>query len=320
MTSSPLKVGAFLSSEEKAPNELLEIACMAAGLGLVDVVVSDHFHPWVDEQGQSPFVWSVLGALAGLDGGGRLGTGVTCPTMRMHPAIVAHAAATTAVMSEGRFFLGVGSGENLNEHVLGDRWPPAAIRLEMLEESVEVMRALWTGEETSHHGRHYQVENARLYTCPAEPPPVMVSAFGPKAAELAARIGDGLVTTSPDTEVIERYRDQGGTGPVITCTKMCWAADEAEARRTVHRLWPNSGVPGELSQELRTPALFEQASSIVDEETAVGSMPVGPDPERHADALRQLGEAGVSEVYLQQVGGDQEAAYRFLRDEVLPRL
>lgn len=320
MTSAELKIGAFLSSEEKGPNDLLDVARTAAGLGFGDVVVSDHFHPWVDEQGQSPFVWSVLGALAGLDGGGRLGTGVTCPTMRIHPAIVAHAAATTAVMAGGRFFLGVGSGENLNEHVLGDRWPPAAMRLEMLEESVEVMRALWTGEETSHEGTHYRVENARLYTCPDEPPPVMVSAFGPKAAGVAAKIGDGLVTTSPDTEVIERYRSQGGKGPVITCTKMCWAAEESEARRTVHRLWPNSGVPGELSQELRTPALFEQASSIVDEETAVGSMPVGPDPERHAHALRKLGEAGVDEVYLQQVGGDQEAAYRFLRDEVLPRL
>jgi len=233
---------------------------------------------------------------------------------------VAQAAATTAVMTGGRFFLGVGTGENLNEHILGDRWPRAATRLEMLEEAVEVMRALWSGDEVSHEGRHYCVENARLYTCPDEPPSVMVSAFGPKAVEVAARIGDGLVTTSPDADVIDRYRSQGGSGPVVATTKVCWATDEAEARRTVHRLWPNSGVPGGLSQELRTPAHFAQASELVDEEAAVGPMPVGPDPERHAESLRSYCEAGVEHIYVQQVGGDQEAAYRFLRDEVLPRL
>jgi G6PDH family F420-dependent oxidoreductase len=319
MAASDLTIGAFLSSEEKGPREILQISDVAADAGFTDQVVSDHFHPWIDAQGHSPFVWTVLGALAERTRG-RLGTGVTCPTMRIHPAIIAQAAATTAVLAGGRFFLGVGSGENLNEHVLGDRWPPAPERLSMLEEAVAVMRALWTGDEITHEGRHYRVEDARIYDLPDEPPAVMVSAFGPKAAELAAEIGDGLVTTSPDADTVATYRAAGGEGPVIACTKMCWAPDEAEARRTYASLWPTSGVPGQLSQELRTPGLFEQAVEVVTEDDAVGSTPVGPDPDRHAEALRSFAEAGVDEVYLQQVGPDQEKAYAFLRDDVLPRL
>jgi G6PDH family F420-dependent oxidoreductase len=319
MAASDLEIGVFLSSEEMGPNELVKTGALAASLGFTDLSVSDHFHPWVDEQGHSPFVWSVLGGLAGIDGVS-LGTGVTCPTMRIHPAILAQAAATTAAMADGRFWFGIGSGENLNEHILGDRWPPADVRLSMLAESVQVMRELWSGDEVSFDGEHYLVENARIYDLPAEPPPIMVSAFGPKAAKVAAEIGDGLVTTSPDSEAISTYRDNGGKGPVITLTKMCWDEDEARARKTFRRLWPNSGVPGELSQELRTPALFEQAAEVVTEEDAVGSTPCGPDPEVHAESLRKMAEAGVTKVHLQQVGSNHEAAYTFVRDEVLPRL
>jgi G6PDH family F420-dependent oxidoreductase len=194
-----MEYGIFLSSEETGPKDLVLHGQLAEEAGFREVWVSDHFHPWSDEQGHSPFVWSVLAGLAATTSL-TMTTGVTCPIIRIHPAIVAHAAATTAVLADGRFRLGVGSGENLNEHVLGDKWPEASVRQEMLEEAVEVMRLLWEGGAQSHRGRHYTVENARLYDLPDEPVPVYVSGFGPQSAELAGRIGDGFATTKPDEE------------------------------------------------------------------------------------------------------------------------
>jgi len=314
------RVGISLSSEEHGPRNLVRYASMAKEHGFTDVWVSDHFHPWVDRQGQSPFVWSVLGGIAQAAPEVRLGTGVTCPTIRIHPAIIAQAAATSAVMTGGNFFLGVGSGENLNEHILGDRWPQTSVRLDMLEEAVAVMRLLWEGGDQSHHGEHYTVENARLYTLPDEPPPVYVSAFGPKAVSLAARIGDGMVTTAPQADLVEQYRSEGGKGPVLGGPKVCWAPDETAAKKLAFELWPNMGLPGELAQELATPAHFEQACELVREEDALGSSPLGPDPEVHAESLRQYVEAGFDEIYVQQIGPEQESFLAFYRDEVLPRL
>lgn len=320
MTTPDLKVGYTISSEEHGPRDMVRYGEMAVAHGVDRIDLSDHFHPWIGEQGESPFVWSILGALAHVDPDLRLGTGVTCPTVRIHPAIIAQAAATQSLLSGGRFWLGVGSGEALNEHILGDRWPPTDERLAMLEEAVAVMRRLWTGDQVTHVGEHYRVENARIYSAPDGPVPVYVSAFGPKAAEVAARIGDGLVTTSPDAEVVGVFRAAGGTGPVVAAAKACWALDEATARATVHRLWPNTGLPGELAQELPTPAHFEQAAQMVTEEAAVGSTPVGPDPEVHAASLRAYAEAGYDEVYVHQIGDEQESFLRFYRDEVLPRV
>jgi G6PDH family F420-dependent oxidoreductase len=320
MTDGKRTIGIMLSAEEHSPRDLVRYGTLAADHGFTDIVVSDHFHPWNGAQGESPFVWGVLGALASAIPGVRLGTAVTCPTMRIHPAIVAQAAATASLLCDGRFFLGVGSGEQLNEHVLGQRWAPADIRLEMLEEAVQVMRDLWTGDEVTHHGTHYTVENARLYSAPSGDISVPVSGFGPKAQALAARIGDGLFVTGPDEEAVKAFRDAGGRGPIIGCPKVCWNEDEQQARKLVHELWPNSGLPGELAQELRTPAIFEQAAEIVDEETAVGSTPVGPDPEVHAASLRTYFDIGFDEVYVAQIGPDQEQFLRFMRDEVLPRV
>src|ERR1700754_574020 len=204
-----MKIGYFLSSEEFGPRALARPGPQAQNAGLHALWISDHFHPWNDEQGHSPFVWSVIGAIAQATSL-PITTGVTCPTIRIHPAVIAQAAATSAVLTGGRFNLGVGSGEALNEHILGDRWPEADVRLEMLEEAVAVMRALWQGGQQSHHGRHYTVENARVYDLPEEPPPILVSGFGPKAIKLAARIGDGFTTTSPDADAIGLYRSEGG--------------------------------------------------------------------------------------------------------------
>jgi len=314
-----MALGYFLSSEEHDPRFLVQTARQAQEAGFDSVFISDHYHPWTESQGQSPFVWSVIGAIAATTGL-KVTTGVTCPTIRIHPAVLAQAAASSQMLLDGRFVFGVGSGEALNEHILGDRWPPTDVRLEMLEEAVEVLRRLLQGGIVNHHGRHYTVENARIYSLPEQAPPIVISAFGPKALALAARIGDGLVTVSPDAEAVASYRRQGGRGPAVAALKLCWAEDEAAARKLAFDLWPNSGVPGELSQELPMPAHFEQASQNVTEDMVAEGITCGPDPERHAAAIRPYLDAGYDEVYVNQVGKDQAGFFDFWQRELRPRL
>jgi G6PDH family F420-dependent oxidoreductase len=214
----------------------------------------------------------------------------------------------------------VGSGEALNEHITGTRWPPTDVRLDMLEEAVTVIRKLWEGATVNHHGRHYTVENARIYSLPETPPPMLVSGFGPKAMALAAKIGDGFVNTAPDVEAIKAFRDGGGRGRTVAAAKVCWGDDEAACRKLAFDRWPTTGVPGELSQELPTPAHFEQASSIVTEEMVTDKIVCGPDPERHAHMLRRYFDAGYDEVYVSQIGEEQAGYFEFLNREVRPRL
>ncbi len=318
--SGDFEIGYALSCEEHPPNDLVRFAQGAEDVGFSFVGISDHFHPWVDSQGHSPFVWSVIGGIAAATERIRLGTGVTCPTVRIHPAIIAQAAATSACMMPGRFFLGVGSGENLNEHILGDRWPPTDVRQEMLEEAVEVIRLLWQGGTQSHEGKHYRVENARIYTLPEEPPPIIVAGSGPKAVDLAARIGDGFWGVSPKAELLEQFDQAGGTGPKYGQVTVCWAADEEEAKKTAYEIWPNAGIAGELAQELPTPTHFEQAAQMVTPDDLAESLPLGPDPERHLEQIRAYEDAGFDHVYVHQVGPDQEGFLRFYEREVLPRV
>jgi G6PDH family F420-dependent oxidoreductase len=315
-----VRVGYTLSSEDHGPADLVRFAAAAEEAGFDSALISDHYHPWTGAQGHSPFVWSVLGGIAAATTRLRVGTGVTCPTVRIHPAVLAQAAATTALLFDGRFFFGVGSGEALNEHILGDRWPEIDERLDMLAEAVAVIRLLWQGGQRSHRGTHYTVSNAELYDLPDEPPPIYVSAFGPKAVEVAARIGDGYVGTSPDAELVTAYRDAGGSGPAIAGGKCCWGPDEAAARRLVHRLWPNMGLPGELAQILPTPAHMEQASELVTEDMVADPIPCGPDPDVYVAAVEQYAKAGYDELYLHNIGQDQEGFLRFWQAEVAPRL
>ncbi|MGY1579444.1 LLM class F420-dependent oxidoreductase [Streptomyces sp. MN13] len=312
--------GYFLSCEEFGPAELVEQARMAEQAGFRSLWISDHYHPWNSAQGQSPFVWSVIGAISqavSLP----IETAVTCPTVRIHPAVVAQAAATSAVMTNGRFRLGVGSGEALNEHVVGHTWPPVDVRLEMLEEAILIMRRLFTGEEVTHHGTHYTVENARLYTVPDEPVPIDVSGFGPKATALAARVGDGYITMMPETDMVEQFRKGGGgTKPVGGGTKVCWGTDRAEAVRTVRRLWPNEFLPGEMGQVLPSPSHFEQLAPLITEEMIARNAVCGDDADEHVAALTAFADAGFDVVYVNQIGPDQRGFFDFYRTKVLPRL
>jgi coenzyme F420-dependent glucose-6-phosphate dehydrogenase len=315
------EIGYTLSSEEFGPAELVGVAQRAEQAGFTFALISDHYHPWIDRQGHSPFVWGVIGAVSQATDRLTLGTGVTCPTIRIHPAIVAHAAATASLQMQGRFFLGVGSGENLNEHILGDRWPAADIRLEMLEEAIDLMRYLWEGGSKSFLGEYYEVENARVYDLPEEPVPIMVAAAGPRAADVAGRLGDGFIGTSPERETVEAFERAGGNGkPRYGQLTVCWAQDEASARKTAHEWWPNVAIKGELGQELPLPRHFEQAAQMLTEEDVAQALPLGPDPERYLDAIREYADAGYTHVYFHQVGPDQEGFIRFCEQEVLPKV
>ena len=316
-----MKIGYFLSSEEWGPKDLVDLAVKAERAGFEGLWISDHFHPWSDEQGHSPFVWSVIGAIAHATERMTVTTAVTCPTIRIHPAIIAQAAATAAVMLDGRFVLGVGSGEALNEHILGDHWPEADERLEMLEEAVDVIRTLWEDGVHDYRGRHYRVEHARVYERPEIPPPIVISGFGEKAIDLAAKIGDGYCTVAPDADSVERFRSGAKRGTLVQGgMKVCFGADEAKARATVHRLWPNEALPGELAQVLPTPEHFEQASQLVTEEMVGEAVPCGPDLDRHVEKIKEYERAGFDELNVNQIGPEQDAFFEAYREEVLPRV
>ncbi len=313
-------VGYALSSEEHGPDALVDNARRAEEAGFEFALISDHFHPWIERQPHSPFVWTVLGAIARATDRLVVGTGVTCPTTRIHPAIIAQAAATTAALMPGRFFLGVGTGENLNEHILGQAWPEWDVRAEMLEEAVTVIRELWQGEVTSHRGRYYTVQNARILTLPEPLPPIHVAASGARMAELAGRIGDGFIGTGPERDVVEAYRSAGGDGPRYGQVTVCWAPTEREARRTAHEWWPTVALSGEVTQELPNPAQFTELASIVTEDMVAEAIPCGPDPEIHLRAIRRYLDAGYDHVYLHQVGPDQEGFIEMAARDLLPAL
>jgi coenzyme F420-dependent glucose-6-phosphate dehydrogenase len=316
-----VELGYALSSEEHSPTQLVENALAAERAGFGFGLISDHIHPWVDAQGHSPFVWSVLGSIAQATGEFRIGTGVTCPTIRIHPAIIAHAAATVACLMPGRFFLGVGTGENLNEHVLGAKWPAPDERLDLLEEAVEVMRLLWQGDYQTHRGKHYTVENLRIFDLPDEPIEVAVAAMQPKAAELAGRIGDSLVNVAPKEKVIDKFEESGGKGkPKYGQITVCYAASKDAAKKTAFEVWPNALVEGSASQELPLPSDFEQLVEARDADELEGTLTLGPDVDEYIDQVKEYDEAGYTHVYFHQIGPDQNGFLEFAQNELFPKL
>ncbi|WP_063045825.1 TIGR03557 family F420-dependent LLM class oxidoreductase [Nocardia pseudovaccinii] len=312
--------GYFLASEQFGPKELVEQAKRAEQAGFERLWISDHFHPWNDAEGHSPFVWGTIGALSEATDL-PITTAVTCPTVRIHPLIIAQAAATAAVQLGGDFILGVGSGEALNEHILGDPWPSPAVRLEMLEEAVQLIRRLHRGGNVNHRGEYYTVQDARIYTLPDAPVPIYISGFGPQATQLAARIGDGFCTVVPDADAIDTFRSTGGGAkPVQAGAKVSWSRDEESGLDAAHRPWANELLPGQLSQTLPRPRDFEDAMSLIDRESTREHIATGPDPERHIRRLRQYLDAGVDELYVQQIGPDLDGFCTAWEKQIQPAL
>jgi G6PDH family F420-dependent oxidoreductase len=317
----PLRLGYWLSSEEHPPRRLVELAVAAEEAGFRTAMISDHFHPWVSEQGQAPFVWGVLGAIAQATDALEVGTGVTAPMQRLHPAIVAQAAATAASLLGGRFFLGVGTGERLNEHITGEPWPPAAERRAMLEEAVGIIRRLFEGGNVNHRGEHFTVQNAQLFTLPDEPPPIYLAGSGKRTAALAGRIADGLVAVEPSPDQVDAFEANGGTGkPRIGQIHVCVDEDEAAARKTARHYWPNGAFQGTMLTELPRPKEFEEVATLVTEDQVAAAVVCGADPDRHVAAIAAFASAGFDTVYVHGVGPDQETFLRFYREEILPRL
>ena len=313
--------GYTLSSEEHPPGDLVRFAERAEGAGFDFLSISDHFHPWIDEQGHSPFVWSVLGAVAHATTDIRVGTGVTCPIVRTPPVIVAHAAATVSLLSEGRFFLGVGAGEALNEHVMGEYWPPIEMRHEMLVEALEVMRELWKGETVDFHGSYYVVENARLYDAPDDPIPVVVSAFGPKAAEVAAGEGDGIWMTSPQPDVLKAFaKAKGSRTADRPAHRLLGAHRRGGAGHRVAASGPTRRCPGSSPRISRHPRTSSRPCELVRPEDVAQKVPCGPDPEPVLEKLREYEAAGLDHVHVHQIGPDQEGFLEFWEREVQPKL
>jgi len=316
-----VQLGYTLSSEEFRPNDLVRHARLAEETGFTFSGISDHFHPWVDTQEHSPFVWSTLGGIAQSTERLEVLTGVTCPLIRIHPAIIAQAAATVADMFEGRFILGLGTGEYLNEHITGAQWPPISKRQAMLAEAIGIIRDLWQGGYTTHYGEFYTVENAKLYTLPERLPPIFVAAAGKESGALAGEHGDGLVSTAPDKATVQAYTQAGGdAGRVYGQLTVCWAEDKDEAVQTALRVWPNSGIPGQISQELALPQYFNEASQLVTPQEIEKTITCGPDPQPYLAKIEEYVKAGFTHVYLHQVGPDQAGFLDFAKREILPQV
>ena len=313
-----MKIGYFLSCEEYTPQQLVEQAVAAEQAGFTSLWISDHFNPWNSEQGQAPMVWPMIGAIANATSL-PIGTAVTCPIGRQGPLLVAHAAATCAVLNPG-FRLGIGTGEALNEHVTGEVWPSFDVRIEMLREAVELMRKLFTGETVDHRGTHFTVDDAKLWTLPEQPPEIWMSGFGERATRVAAEISDGYVTTQPDAEMLGLFREQSGGKPAVGGLKAAFAPTREEGIEHAHRLWANAGLPGELAQVLPSPKHFEQASQLVTKESTAESTLAGNDVEEHVAAVQEYVDAGFEEVYVANIGPHYLEMIEFYGEHVLPAL
>lgn len=316
-----VQFGYKLMTEEHGPSALLANARRAEGAGFDFVSISDHFHPWLKSQGHSPFAWSVLGAIAA--GTSRIGitTGLTCPIIRYHPAIIAQAAATIAVMSEGRFSLAIGAGERLNEHVTGARWPSVPERHEMLGEAIEIFRRLWNGGAHSWRGEHFQIDHAQLHDLPDKPIPVTIGVSGPHGVALAAEKADGIMATKPEAKLVEDYLARARSpGPRYAECTLAWAVSEEAALKVLHERFRFGALGWAAMSELPTVESFEAATQYVRPEDLREGVGLGPDVESHLAAIRSYVEAGFDHIVLTGVGDDQPGFIDFFEKTLKPRL
>lgn len=316
-----VKFGYKLMAEEHGPRALVENAVRAEAAGFDYVAISDHFHPWLEAQGHSPFAWSVLGAIAHTTTTIGLLSALTCPIIRYHPVIVAHAAATVAVMSDGRLSLGVGAGERLNEHVVGMRWPPLPERHAMLGEAIDIMQLLWKGGVRTKVGRYFSVDHARLYDLPDTPIPLIVGVGGPKGVRMAAEKADGIMVSVPKPKLAADYRARATTpGPVYAEALVAYATTPAQALETAHRVMRFSVFGWEVMSELPNVAGFEAVSRNVRPEDLAAHIHSGPDPEGHVQAIRKYIERGCDHIALICPGQDQTAFIDYFARVLRPAL
>ncbi|EGG46982.1 LLM class F420-dependent oxidoreductase [Streptomyces griseoaurantiacus] len=305
-----VKIGYTMMTEQAGPRALVDHVAQAEGVGFDFSVTSDHYFPWLREQGHSPYAWAVLGAAAQATSRIPLMTYVTCPTFRYHPAVVAQKAATLQLLSEGRFRLGLGAGENLNEHVVGSGWPAADVRHERLEEAVGIIRDLFGGKHVTRHGTHFDVESAKLWDLPDEPPPIGIAVSGEQSCRLAGHLADLVIATEPKSELIEAFERHGGTGkPRVGQLPVCYDTDRDAAVKRAHEQFRWFGSGWKVNAELPHPDSFSAATQFVTEEDVAASIPCGDDPEAFVEAVRPYAEAGFTEIALVQIGGDSQPAY-----------
>jgi len=311
-----MQIGFKLMAEAFGPQEMVRQAIEAEQAGFDFAEISDHYHPWLYSHGHSGFAWSILAAAAAKTERIELATGVTCPTMRYHPAIIAQAAATTQLLADGRFVLGVGSGERLNEHVVGRPWPSVTRRQEMLREALEVIRLLWSGGYHSYEGKHLMLEDARVFDLPEILPPIAVASGGVQASRLAAELGDGLFATEPKSELTQSYADAGGTGPRYAEVPLAWAPDEAAAAASAHKLFRFGLTGWKIQSELPNPINFEAATAFVTEDDMRAVFATGPDRDKHLAVAQQFVDAGFDRLALVNAGSDVDGFLEFFAGEL----
>lgn len=315
-----MRIGFKLIAEAYPPTEIVRQAVRAEEAGFDLVEVSDHFHPWVSEHEHSGFAFSMLAAAAMRTERIELATGVTCPFIRYHPAVVAQAAATTALLSGGRFTLGVGAGERLNEHVVGQGWPAVSVRHEMLREALEIIRALWSGGYHSYEGKHLRLEDARVFDLPDTPPRIAVAAGGPAAARIAGELGDALFTTEPREDLVTAYRAAGGDGPRYAEVPLAWAPTEDAAAESARKLF-RFGVTGwKVQAELPNPVNFDAATRLVTADHLREQFGCGPDVARHVEVAKEFLAAGYDQLVLINAGPDMDGFFEFFTRELGPAL
>ncbi len=305
-----MRIGYTMMTEQAGPRELVDHVVGAERAGFDFSVISDHYFPWLASQGHAPYAWSVLGAAAQATTRIPLMTFVTCPTFRYHPAVVAQKAATMQLLSQGRFRLGLGSGENLNEHIVGAGWPAAHVRLEMLEEAVQIVRSLFAGGLVSYHGTHFDVENARLWDLPDEPPPIGIAVSGDRSCEIAGRYGDLLIAVEPDRDLVTSFGAQGGSGkPCVGQLALCYDPDRDAAVRRAHDQFRWALGGWQVNAELPGPAGFTRASRHTRPEDVAATIPCGDDVDAFVEAVRPYADAGFTEIAVVQIGGDQQELF-----------
>jgi G6PDH family F420-dependent oxidoreductase len=311
-----MKIGYKLFAEALDPKEVVRQAVEAERAGFDFIEVSDHFHPWLHNHGHSGFVWSMLASMAERTENLGLATGVTCPIIRYHPAIVAQAAATTQILSNGRFTLGIGAGEQLNEHVVGRGWPAPKVRHEMLREALEIIRLLWSGGYQSYDGKHLDLERARVFDLPDDPPPIAVAIGGPRGAEIAAELGDGIFATDPDAELVDAYAKAGGKGVKYVEVPLAWAPDEDAAAKSAHHLFRFGLLGWGVLAELPNPANFEEAAEFITVDDVRETFACGPERERHIEVAKEFAGAGFDHLALVNAGPDPDGFFEFFANEL----